>query len=234
MATLYQEFVRIVLFESLSIDDSNSILSTLRKKRFIQGQYIFDTGQNATCLYLLKRGLVKVSYISPEGDTKILDICEENDIFGELFLGDTRFRIGLAQAMTDCTAYMINEQDLFAIIQCYPQVGINFMRHLVNSHRQTIARMHALQRTDAKVRLLGTLLYLTRHMCCTDNQTFMLHPAISQQDLADMTGLNRSTVSSLINKLRQDDVLGGSGRELLLNKEVIEDILLEEGFELLK
>ena len=234
MVTVFQEFVRIGLLEGLSIDETSTILKSLRTRQFVQGQYIFNTGQNATCLYLLKSGLVKVSYISPDGDTKILDICEENDIFGELFLGDTPYRIGLAQAMSDSTAYMINEQTLFAIIQRYPQVGINFMRHLVNSHRQTMARMHALQRTDAKVRLLGTLLYLTRHMCCIENATFVLNPAITQQDLADMTGLNRSTVSSLINKLRQDGVLGGSGRELVIDKKAIEDLLLDEGFELLK
>jgi len=234
MATFFQEGMRISLFEGLSVDETASILSKLRKKDFISGQFIFSTGQDATCLFVLKRGLVKVSYISPDGDKKILDVCEENDIFGELFLGDYRFRIGMAQAMTDCSVYMIGEHDLFTIIQRFPQVSMNFMRHLVNSHRRTMARMHALQRTDAKSRLLGTLLYLTRHMCCSNEQTFHLNPAITQQDLADMTGLNRSTVSSLINKLRQDGVLGGSGRDLIINKIAIKDMLWDEGFELLE
>lgn len=234
MTTRLKEFVHIGLLEGISIDDTQSVLGMLRTRQFVQGQYIFNTGQNATCLYLLKTGLVKVSYIAPDGDTKILDICEENDIFGELFLGDYRLRIGEAQAMSDCTAYLIKEADLYTIIHKFPQVGLNFMRHLVNSHRRTMARMHALQRTDAKPRLLGTLLYLSRHMCCQDGNTFVLNQIITQQDLADMTGLNRSTVSSLINKFRQEGILGGSGRELIINQNAIEDVLWNEGFELLE
>lgn len=234
MSTIFQEFVRIGLFEGFALDDTNAILSRLRTRHYVSGQFIFNTGQNATCLYLLQKGLVKVSYITPDGDTKILDICEENDIFGELFLGQYRFRIGQAQAMMDCTAYIITERELYTIIERYPQVGMNFMRHLVNSHRRTMARMHALQRTDAKARLLGTLLYLARNMCCQNDNIFILNPAITQQDLADMTGLNRSTVSSLINKLRQDKILGGSGRDLTIYRDAIEDSLWDEGFELLE
>ena len=94
--------------------------------------------------------------------------------------------------------------------------------------------MHALQRTDAKARLLGTLLYLSRTMCCQSGRYFKLNPAITQQDIADMTGLNRSTVSSLINRLREDGILGGSGRSLTVDVDAIEDALWDEGFELLE
>lgn len=234
MVIAIQEFATMRLFEGLSIGETERILGILRTRRYVQGQYIFNTRQEATSLFLLRDGLVKVSYITPDGDQKILDICETGDIFGELFLGEYRYRIGQAQAMIDCTAYVLSEDDLQSIIQHCPLVGMNFMRYLVDSHRRTIARLHALQRTDAKSRLLGTLLYLARYMCCSQGRYFALNPAITQQHLADMTGLNRSTVSSLINRGREEGLLGGGGRELTINKTAIEDALWDEGFELLE
>jgi CRP-like cAMP-binding protein len=136
--------------------------------------------------------------------------------------------------MTDCIVYTLNEEDLQHIIQRYPQIAINFIRHLVDSQRRTLARLHALQRTDAKSRLLGTLLYIARTMCCREGRYFTLNPSITQQDIADMTGLNRSTVSSLINRLREDGILGGTGRYLTIDVDSIEDALWHEGFELLE
>jgi CRP/FNR family transcriptional regulator, cyclic AMP receptor protein len=234
MEMAIQEVAAMRLFEGLSLGETEHILEMLRIRYHIQGQYIFNTRQQANYLFVLQSGLVKVSYISPDGNQKILNICETGDIFGELFLGQYRYRIGQAQAMSDCTIYLLSEDDLQHIMRCYPIVGINFMRHLVDSHRRTMARMHALQRTDAKVRLLGTLLYLARHICCSQGRYYALNPVITQQDLADMTGLNRSTVSSLINRVRDEGLLGGSGRELTINKAAIEDALWKEGFELLE
>jgi CRP/FNR family transcriptional regulator, cyclic AMP receptor protein len=234
MEMAIQEVAAMELFEGLSLGETEHILEMLRTRYHRQGQFIFNTRQQANYLFVLQSGLVKVSYISPDGNQKILNICESGDIFGELFLGQYRYRIGQAQAMSDCTIYLLSEDDLQHIMRCYPIVGINFMRHLVDSHRRTMARMHALQRTDAKVRLLGTLLYLARHICCSQGRYYALNSAITQQDLADMTGLNRSTVSSLINRVRDEGLLGGSGRELTINKAAIEDALWKEGFELLE
>ncbi len=222
------------LFEGLSSRDMQKLLPRLRVREYIAGQYIFNTKQPATCLFLLMKGLVRVGYIAPDGDYKILDICEEGDIFGEMFLGEYRFRIGQAQAMSDIAVYVLHEDELYQLIQHYPQVAINFIRHLSDSKRRIFARLHALQRTEAKARVLGILLSLARTMCCKDGSYFVLNPAISQQDIADMTGLNRSTVSSLINRLREDDILGGSGRYLMVDLPRMEALLKDDGFELVE
>jgi CRP-like cAMP-binding protein len=223
-----------VLFEGLSLQDMQELLPRLRMREYTTGQYIFHTKQSANCLFLLTKGLVRVGYIAPDGDYKILDIYEEGDIFGEMFLGEYRFRIGQAQAMSEIAVYILYEDELYDLIQRYPQVGINFIRYLSDSKRRIFARLHALQRTEAKARVLGTLLSLARTMCCTDGSYFVLNPAISQQDIADMTGLNRSTVSSLINRLREDEILGGTGRYLIVDMPRMEALLQDDGFELLE
>ena len=114
----------------MPFSEVDDLLRTLRSRAIPQGQFIFSTGQEATCLYILHDGLIKVSYITPDGDTKILEICETGDIFGELFLGEYRFRIGQAEAMTDCVVYVLNEDDLQRIIKTYPTIAMNFIRHL--------------------------------------------------------------------------------------------------------
>ena len=151
----------IDLFEGLSNVQIQHVRSFMRETTVTRGEFVFLTGESADYLYILKSGFIKIFYITSDGD--------ERSIFGELFLGRYRHRVGFAQAMTDCVIYKLSEHCLFEISQCYPQVNQNFIIHLVNSQREAFARMHALSRSDAKLRLLGLLVVLARSICCASN-----------------------------------------------------------------
>ena len=225
---------KFAFFDGLSTSDLNHIITIIRQTRYVQGEYLFNTGESAHSLFLLIDGLVKVSFISIDGDEKVLDIFEAGDVLGDLWLGKYRHRIGHAMALDDVTVYKLTEHDLHSLIKQFPSLGINFIRRQADEQREMFARMHALLRADAKCRLLGTLLSLARHHCCAHGNTFTLNPLITQEDLANMTGLNRSTVSSIINKLRRQGILGGTGRSLTVDVGAVEQILEDEGFELLE
>lgn len=94
--------------------------------------------------------------------------------------------------------------------------------------------MHALMSMDAKHRLLGTFLTLARRYCCDQEDWFTLPESLTQEDIAKMTGLNRSTVSLLINELRRQNILGGTGRALSVKKKAVEEILKAIGSEILE
>ncbi len=126
------------------------------------------------------------------------------------------------------------EETFLDLIQKLPRVALNFIRHLADEQRQTLARMHALMRAEARYRLLGTLLSITRRFCCTDGDWLDLPMSLTQEDIANMAGLNRSTVSTLINDLRREKVLGGQGRVLSVNHVAIERILEDAGLEVLE
>jgi len=223
-----------VLFDGLSDDDVNHVLTVLRISQHQQGDYLFSSGEDASCIYLLQEGIVKVSYITPSGEEDVLAIFESGDIFGELFLGKYRYRIGFAQAIEDSVVLRLGESQLYDLIGEFPAIGINFIKHLADAKREAMARMHALLRTDAKSRLLGVLLSLSRQKCCVYASEFVLNENITQEDLANMTGLNRSTVSSLINQLRREGVLGGTRRKLTVDLNAVQSLLDESGFELLQ
>jgi CRP-like cAMP-binding protein len=89
-------------------------------------------------------------------------------------------------------------------------------------------------RVEAKYRLAGILVSMARRYCCADSEWFELPVSLSQEDLANMAALNRSTVSTLINELRREGVLGGTGRGLSVNRAAIEALLEEAGLEVLE
>lgn len=224
----------INLFDGLTGDQIEEVLQLAPPKSYRKGEYIFFAGDDADALFLLQLGTVKVSYITLNGDEKVLNIFRPGDIFGELFLGKYRHRVGEAQALDDVIVCRICEETFLSLTQRFPQIALNFIRHLADSQRETLARSHALMRADAKYRLSGILLSMARRYCCTEPDWFELPVSLTQEDIANMAGLNRSTVSSLINELRRDGILGGTGRSLSVNRTAIETLLEEAGLEVLE
>jgi CRP/FNR family transcriptional regulator len=224
----------VQLFQGLTPAQMDEVLQIMPISSYRKGEFIFMAGDEADALYVVQVGTVKVAYVDLNGEEKILNIFQTGDIFGHLFLGKYRQRIGNAQALTDVIVCRLTEPDLIALIQRFPTIAVNFIRHQANEHRETVARMHALMNMDAKHRLLGTLLSLARRYCCDDPHWFTLPESLTQEDIANMTGLNRSTVSSLINELRRQGVLGGTGRALSVNRMAVENILSDRGSEILE
>lgn len=221
------------LFVGLAGDEIEEVLKVMPRASYRQGETIFHAGDVADSLYIVESGMVKVSYITLNGDEKILNIFQMGDVFGQLFLGKYRHRLGEARAMENVRVCRLGENDFLDLIQRFPRVGLNFIRHLVDEQRETLARLHALMRMEARYRLLGTLLSIARRYCCTQGSWFDLPMSLTQEDIANMAGLNRSTVSSLINDLRREGVLGGSGRSLSIDRDSIETLLEDAGLEIL-
>jgi len=221
------------LFYGIHPNELSSILKNIPLTSHKKNHFIFMTGEVAECIFVIKSGTVKVSYVDMNGQEKILNIFQTGDVFGNLFLGKYRFRIGYAQAINKVQVYRLGEQDFIQLIEQYPKIATNYIRYQADEHRETIARMHALMSMDAKHRVLGILLSLVRRYCCDYGDSYLLPASLTQADLANMTGLNRSTVSLIINELRRDGILGGSGRSLSVNKSALEEVLADIGSEIL-
>ncbi|MBK9123966.1 MAG: Crp/Fnr family transcriptional regulator [Chloroflexi bacterium] len=224
----------IDLFEGLDDIQQSELMSLMPVERYRKNAYIFETGDDADSLYLVQDGVVKLAYINLNGEEKVLGILQKGDTFGDLFLGRFRSRIGSAQSLSAVTVCRLRETDFLAILHRFPRIALNFIRRQANEHRQTVARMQALMGMSARERLLGTLLTLARRYCCEFEDWFTLHETLTQEDLANMTGLNRTTVSEIINDLRREGILGGSGRIITVNRKAVLSSLEESGVEILE
>ncbi|NWF70420.1 MAG: Crp/Fnr family transcriptional regulator [Chloroflexi bacterium] len=222
---------QVGIFEGVPADTLSKYIHVNTHRR---GEYVFHAGDPADTVFVLLDGVVKKTYINPGGDEKIISVIQRGDVFGHLFLGKYRYRISSAMILSEATIGRVSESHLYSLIEQYPRVGIALIRYYADEQRETLARLHALMHLDAQQRLLGTLLYLARRYCCSDGIWFNLPPGLSQEDIANIACLNRSTVSLLINDLRRQAILGGKGRWLTINRQAVEDMLRAAGVEILE
>ncbi|MBI5670166.1 MAG: Crp/Fnr family transcriptional regulator [Chloroflexi bacterium] len=217
-----------------SLADTCELLDLATIERYRKGEYIFYAGDPADCIYVLLRGSVKKLFVNLSGDEKTISLYFPGDIFGHLFLGKYRHRISSACALEDVEAARLSETSLTALVQQLPQVGLKLIAYLADEQRETLARLHALMHLDARTRLMGTLLSLGRRLCCHEADWFQLPATITQENLASLACMNRSTVNIYLSELRAQGIVGGRGRVLTVSLLALERQLHEAGLEILE
>ncbi len=220
------------LFKGLAMRELRELAPLLQTHDYHQGQFIFHMGEKADRLFFLDRGTVKITRISPEGEERILDIFNRGDIFGELFFGKDKRRVATAQAITSVTARTMTEEAFRGLMRTRPDLCLNFVRHLVDHERRTLARMEALLHVASGPRVLAMLLDLGERSAQLSDDRYTLLGNLTQENLARMAGLNRSTVSTVINEYRQKGILGGQRGMLVIYRSRARAALKEAGLTL--
>jgi CRP/FNR family transcriptional regulator len=157
----------------------------------------------------LEAGTIKISVMTPGGQERILDIFRPGDTFGELFFGKDTRRVATAQALADVTVRTMTGEAFMGLMRTRPDLCLTFVRHLVEQQRRALTRVEALMHVRAGPRLLAILLDLAERCGQRTGKCYTLPEPLTQEDLAGMANLNRSTVSMLIQDFRREGIVSG-------------------------
>jgi len=206
------------LFETLTPWQLRKLKPLFEVRHYRQGDVLFQTGDTGNLLYFIEKGAIKVSLISAEGDERILDIFKPGDTFGELFVSQGHQRTATAQALSAAVVRTLTEDAFKRMMQAVPDVCHYFVRSLVEDQRHMLVRLEAVMHMGAGPRLLTFLLDLAERCGRRTNGYSTLVPGrITQEELGRMVGLNRTTVTLLINRYRRKGVLDGRRNILLIH-----------------
>ena len=213
------------VFAELSSEDRRLVSDIFRNARYGRGELLYLIDEPAERLFFLGEGIVKLAFVTREGDEKVIDIFQPGDVFGQMFLSETRRYAFQAEALEDVAVATLSQEGFKELMQACPDICLKLVRHMVEHHRHTMEMLEMMMRTDASHRLLHVLLSLGERQGRAGDAVYRLHASLTQDDLANMTGLNRTTVSLLINDFRREGILGGQGCEILVYQECVKDEL---------
>ena len=93
------EIRQVGLFDGLASYQLNHILSVVVKQDFKKNQMVLFEDEPDTRLYLILRGMVKLTRITEEGREFIFSFLGEGDVFGELSVLEDEVRSSNAVAV---------------------------------------------------------------------------------------------------------------------------------------
>lgn len=184
---------------------------------FPHNAIIYRPGDTSDRVYLLKSGRVRLMRIGKNSTRSVVSILRQGDLFGELFRPDGSPIEEMAVASGEAEVWSIEGRDFRAQLEARPALATDVIRAYAERVRQLRKRVLGLTFKEVPARLAETLLTLAEAHGerCPHGGEIDLR-GITQQDLADLVGASRSFVSTLINEMKRDGMLGNVGRILCI------------------
>ena len=115
---------------------------------FKKGEDIIEEGTLGDCAYILEKGSVEVSKLSPQGVKQVLGVLKKNEIFGEMGLIDGLPRSATVTALEDCVVCIFTKETFNNLADHNPESLIPILKVLVRRLRSTLELVGTLQKND--------------------------------------------------------------------------------------
>ena len=214
-------------------DDRRALAPYLHTQHYRRGAFLFQAGEVADQLFWICQGIVKLSAPTLEGGERLLNIFWPGDFFGMLWLSRDQRRVSSAQALSPVTVQTTNG-GLTQFLRLCPDLHTDLLQNMFDQQHRSTLRVEALLSADIGARLLAILLDLGERYGQPIADGYRLAADLTQEDIAHLVGLDRSTTSLLINRYRRDGVLGGRGRLLEIYQTPVRALLEQAGLTMLE
>ena len=210
---------QVSLFESLTDQQIEALGTVTITRSFPRDSAIILADEEGDTLFLVKHGRVKVNILSEEGREVILSLLGAGAVFGELSLLDSKPRSANVVAVEDTELIMLRRPDFLRLIHHTPQIATALLAELASRLRKTDRQIEGLALLDVTSRISDTLLQLAREQGTEIAAGVLIAHRPTHQELANMSGTTRETVSRVLKRLESQGYITCKGRELTILRE---------------
>jgi CRP/FNR family transcriptional regulator len=179
-------------------------------------QLIWEPGDPAATLYIVRSGIVKLSKVSDEGRELTLHFFTRDNLFGELAVISDQPHDTVAEAYEDCQLLAINKDDFNRVLLRTPVLAMRMMK-IVGERRQRLEnRVENLLFRSAHSRLASLFLELSQTFGVRDSRGIIINLKLTHKEIASLIGATRETVSFAILDLRKDNLIQTEGKRVVI------------------
>lgn len=208
----------IRLFEGISSSEMQEMEKITRMEEVKKRQPLYLPGDPSNNVYLLKRGRVKIANTDESGKEVTFEILEPGDIFGELEALEGTPRATAAEALDDALICAIPRQDFDRYLAAHPAVTVKLTKLIGLRLRKIQSRVEDLVFRDVPARLAHLLVELSHSDSAVEAGGIRLKARLTHQEMANLIGCSRETVSATLGQFRDDGLIQMEGRTIVILK----------------
>jgi CRP/FNR family transcriptional regulator, dissimilatory nitrate respiration regulator len=194
------------LFASLSVATRRQLIAASTQRRYAAGAMLFRAGSQATGLYVVLSGSVRVMR-SRNGRQRVVHTEGPGGTMAEVPLFEGGTFAGTAEAVTPTRCLLIPARALLGIMREDPAVALLFLRRLATRVRGLVERLDQVAGQPVLQRLATWVLRAAEH---GDARSFTL--GMTQAQLAEELGTVREVVVRGLAQLRDEGAIVTAGR----------------------
>jgi CRP/FNR family transcriptional regulator, cyclic AMP receptor protein len=206
----------IPLFARVADSDLEQIASHVIERRYPRNTTIVEEGLAGDYMYIIREGRVKVTKLSEDGREKILEFLEAGSFVGEMALLERAPRSASVKTLAPVRLLALSRNDFLSLLRRSPDLGLAVIEVLCSRLRTQNDQASALSFQRVKDRTKGLLQRLARSEH-TDGT--LSTPTLTHQQIADMIGTSRETVTRVVKELKHEGWLDQEGKHYLVRSQ---------------
>lgn len=204
---------------SLEPADRDALVAAGVHRAFAKEEFVFRVGDAGARVYFLQSGRVKIYQPAESGRDVILWYCLPGDIFGLAEAAGGGERTVSAQACDSCDVLAVPQDAFRRFVASRPPAALLAIQVLSARLRGLSDVMANLVADDVDTRIAKLILRLGMRYGRRDGHVTRLDIPLTHQEIADMVGTTRQTVTSTLNHMKRQGVLTIETRRILIESE---------------
>ena len=205
----------IELFASLTDQELDSIAKLLAVKRFKKNEVILHEEDTNKFMYIVLSGRVRVIQITEDGKEILLAIHQAGEFFGEMSFIDGKTSPATIVAADDSVISIISRDEFYSTIYTHKKVLYNLLLILCSRLRESWEKIQLLNLKNASERLKILFYMLSNKYGEKTSKGITLNIKLTHQDMAEMTGMARETVTRVLDKWNKEGEISILGNKLI-------------------
>lgn len=205
---------------SLFKDTPKALIKEVSEKTSMRevskSEFIYFEDDPPDTIYFLKKGKVKIGSYSDDGKEVIKTILQPGEIFGELsIMGDSN-RNEFAEVIEYAQVCKIGKPDFEDLMERYGNLSLKVSKIMGFRLKKVERRLASLVFKDARTRIIEFLKDMAEEQGEKVGFETMIKNYFTHQDIANLTGTTRQTVTEVLNDLRRQNLINFDRRQILI------------------
>ncbi len=207
---------KLPLFEEVDAATLHRLLANCELREVRRRQVLYLPGDPGQSVFFVNGGRVKISKVTRDGKELTLAYRAPGEIFGELVLIDGGPREEMAEAMENSLITEIERGEFERVLQGAGIIGYRLTKIVAQRRREVENKIEQLLFKDVNAKLAELLLRLGLEYGIEDSRGTLVSLKITHQEMANLIGSTRETVSLTLSHFKRRGLIHTEGRKVIL------------------
>ncbi|ERJ12579.1 Crp/Fnr family transcriptional regulator [Haloplasma contractile] len=180
-------------------------------------------------IYILNNGKARIYRVDHTGEKQILRLLNVGDLLGDAHIFDSEVYEYYVETTTECEFFLINKNEFKSIVKNNNNLSIDLIRYLSNKIEDLELLVNTLTFHTAGQRLAAYLVSNAKKVVPKDDGTIQFKISLNRDEIADLLGLTRETVSRRLNYFKKLSFIDIKGKNVTIhNINKLEELMYNE------
>jgi len=186
--------------------DLSEIILRYPPKPFPKNTLLYNCNEYSPFVYVISSGRVENYALDFDGHKKVTSICERGTFLGDISAIDGRPNYTGALLVTDSMLCCIPKQDFVPLMLSVKSLSILMFQMMAQKIRLLNSQIELSWFKDSVSKISYVLLSICQEYEPMPDGYYLVPMQLTHDDIANITGLNRVTVSKVLSKFTKEGI----------------------------